>query len=330
VLVALLGAGHAVLWQVAVGRLEAGFHAWAAARRAEGWQVAHAAPERGGWPFAAALTLPDLRVGGTLSGMPAGMAWRSERVRLSIAPPLPDKLRVEAQGSQRLLRGQEEWPFSAGSLVAFLPLNTPSPGHATILARQLRLGATEEATMVAEAEAELDFRANVGGNEPAATLALALRGLSLPMATPLGREVEAMMLEAALTGPLPRGAMPPAALAAAWRDAGGTLEVRALTLRWGEVAASSAATLALDETLQPTGAGTLRVAGADRVLDALAASGTLPPASAAIARTVLPLLLRPDPAGGPLRLEVPVTLENRTLSAARIPLRRLPPVDWGR
>jgi hypothetical protein len=132
----------------------------------------------------------------------------------------------------------------------------------------------------------------------------------------------------ALSGPLPPGRSP-TLRAEAWRDGGGTLELRAASLRWGPVGARAAATLALDEMLQPMGAGTLRLTGAPEALEALAGAGLIAPRAAATARSVVPLLSRPAENGEP-EIEVPVTLEERTLAVARIPVLRLAPLAWPR
>jgi hypothetical protein len=76
------------------------------------------------------------------------------------------------------------------------------------------------------------------------------------------------------------------------------------------------------------GAGTLRLTGAEAVLDALGGAGLLPARSATLARRVLGLIARPPAEGGPPQVEVPLTLEDRALSVARIPVARLPPLAW--
>jgi hypothetical protein len=120
----------------------------------------------------------------------------------------------------------------------------------------------------------------------------------------------------------------PSLRAEAWRDGGGTLELRALALRWGAVGAQAAATLALDEALQPMGAGTLRISGAAAALETLVEAGVVGRRAAATARGVLPLLSRPSAETGAPEVEVPVTLEDRVLALARIPVLRFAPLDW--
>ncbi|HEY8612868.1 MAG TPA: DUF2125 domain-containing protein, partial [Roseomonas sp.] len=116
--------------------------------------------------------------------------------------------------------------------------------------------------------------------------------------------------------------------AATWRDAGGTLELRQLDLEYGPATAQASATLALDDALQPMGAGTLKLTGAEAVLDALARDGLLTPRNASLARRVVSVLARPPSEGEPPQLEVPLTLEGRGLAVARIPVARMPALVW--
>ncbi|MBD0274782.1 MAG: DUF2125 domain-containing protein, partial [Acetobacteraceae bacterium] len=60
----------------------------------------------------------------------------------------------------------------------------------------------------------------------------------------------------------------------------------------------------------------------------LAEAGLLDRRAAGAARAFLPLLARRPPEGGPPVVEVPLTLERRSLALGRIPVARLPPVDW--
>ncbi|MDQ1081567.1 DUF2125 domain-containing protein [Pseudoroseomonas cervicalis] len=314
-LVLLLAALHGLAWYLITDRLEQEALRWAEARRAEGWQIAHGPPRRGGWPLAASVTLPEPRL-----ALPEGLSWQAEALRLSLHAEAWDRLRLEPGGAQALRLGPIDLPYSAARVEAEIPLRAPLQG-VPLLAEALRLGPPGQMLEVARLDGTL-----LPGGDPRA-VQLAATGLVLPAPTPLGQRIEAATLDAALTGPLPPGP-DLARRAAAWRDAGGALELRGLTLRWGGAAASAAATLALDAALQPAGAGTLRLAGAERLLDALVQSGSLGARNATLARGLLPLMQRPDPAGGPPQLEVPAALENRTLSVARLNLLRLPELRW--
>lgn len=333
-LAGLLAAAHAALWQFMASQLESGFAAWVQVRRAQGWRVEHAPPVRGGWPFSATLGLGAVRVEGGAATIPGGFAFASDRVVLRVTPPRLERLLVEFTGPGRLRLGAADLPFAADSLVAALPLerDTP-PGSAEVSAERLRIGTPGGALELRRGTLELTGSSSATEGEAALTVALAAEEVDLPAApagragTAFGRRIASLAADLSVTGPIPPGRQP-AARAEAWRDGGGTMELRSLTLRWGPVGAAVAATLALDEGLQPMGAGTLRLTGAGEALDALAEAGVVGRRAAATARTVLPLLSRPSAESGAPEVEVPVTLEDRTLAVARIPVTRLPAWGW--
>lgn len=329
ILLALLAAGHGLLWYWLGNRLEEGFAAWAAARRAQGWQVEHGPPRRGGWPLAATLTLPQFRLEGAA-------AWRAEALVLRLSPPRLDRLGLEAQGRQSLRLGSADFPFVAGRLTASLPVESGAlPSEAVAQATQLRILAPAGETGIGDARLEFHARPAAAKGEPALALRLAASDVTLPPALAeaspivarLGPGLERLAADLALTGPLPP-AGDPSRDAAAWRDGGGRLELHSLELRWGRVAATAMATLTLDEALQPMGAGTLRLAGGGEVLDAAASAGLVTPRVATTGRTVLALLSRTPPEGGPPRIEVPLTLEDGVLALGGFPLARIPPWVW--
>jgi hypothetical protein len=329
----LAAAGHALLWLWLCGRLEAGFAAWAAARGAEGWRVEHGPPRRGGWPFAAALALPEFRLRGGAGLLPGGVDWWAEALTLRVAPPRLDRLALEAPGRHRLRVGEAAaLAFTAGRLDAALPLGsgTDGPDEGAATAQRLRFGAPGGAVEVAAAS--LDFDARPAGKGVGTALRASAAGVALPPGLPgtdrLGRVVDRIGLDLALTGPaIPPGGAP-ARRAAAWRNGGGALDVRALDARWGEAAASASATLALDAALQPAGTGVLRLAGGEALLDAAGSAGLLSPLNAVAARFALSALSRAPPEGGPPRAELPLALQDRTLRLGPVSLGRLPALDW--
>ena len=268
-LVAALAAGHALLWQLVGDRLEEGFAAWAASRRAEGWEVAHGPPRRGGWPFAATLTLPELAPG------------RRRR-------PLPGRrggLAGGGAGAAHLApHGSTGWWWRCRDATTCASAERRCPSRADRLERRPAARAADAAAAARRSSAEarraalrhartapsrsraasLGIGAPPTGAEPATALRVSAADATLPPGLPgtarLGPAVERVGLDLLLTGPVPPG-RDPARRAAAWRDGGGALEIRTLDARWGEVAASASATLTLDGALQPAGTGTLRLVG---------------------------------------------------------------------
>jgi hypothetical protein len=321
----LLGFAHAALLWWMGGQIQLALESWAAARRAQGWQVEYGPPGRGGWPLDAALRLPTVRLAR------GGLEWRAEAMRLSLRPWRPDRLHVTAEGAQSLALGGAPMALQAGGLGADLTLNGNAPPlDGTLHGEALRLEGPTGPFSLENLQASFNSRgttATAAAEVAATAFNLRLHGLALPGSQPLGQRIEEITVQAMLQGAWGRSG-PLSAQLAAWRDAGGRLEVQGMTLRWGSMAASAAATLALDEALQPSGAGTVRLANPVQAVDALAAGGLMPPRTAAAARQILPLLTRLDSGGGVPVIELPLTLENRALAAARIPLLRLAPVSW--
>jgi hypothetical protein len=334
-LLAAIGAGHALLWRAMASELETGLRSWVQLRRLQGWRIEHAPPVRGGWPLAATLTVDQVRLDGMAATLPGGMTLTSERVVLRVVLPRLDRLLVELPRQQRLRVAGAEYPFTADTLVAVLPLEpgTP-PSSAEVSADRLRIGTPAGGLELRRAKFGVQGSSSATEEEEALTLVLSAEGVMLPTApaggaaAAFGRRIDAVGAELSLSGPIPPG-REPVRRAEAWRDGGGTAEVRSVSLRWGPVGAKASATIALDETLQPMGAGTLRLTGAMAALDALAEAGVVASHQATLARTVVPLLSRPSPEGPP-EIEVPLTLEGRTLALARIPVLRLVPLDWPR
>jgi hypothetical protein len=334
-LLAATAAGHALLWQQVVDRLAEGFATWTAIRRAEGWHVAHGPPRRGGWPFTASLTVPEPRLAAGTDLVPGGAEWRTGSVVLRINPLRPDRLTLEMPGRHALRIDGAALSVVAEHLDVALPLRGDADPRETVAAeaRGLEIDMPERAAAIRSASLRIGMADENGGGRPATALRLSVADMTLPPGLAgtarLGSTVERIGLDLILTGPL-GPALDPARRAAAWRDGGGALEVRALDARWGEAAASASATLALDGALQPAGNGTVRISGGDALLDAAGSAGLLSPFAAAAARVALRALTRAPPGGGgPAQAELPLALRNRTLNLGSVPLARLPALDWG-
>lgn len=340
-LLAVVAAAHGLAWHWATGALAVGFSDWVTQRRAEGWQVAHGPQTRGGWPFAAQLRVDEMRLEAPSRGGQAGFAHDATRVVLQLAPPQIDRLAILFEGPQRLVVGGTVVPFAAERLTLAVPLapGLPPPGL-ELTATRLEALLLEGAVTIRAARVSLQpapqgapggvAAARAAEAEPAVAIAINLQGMMLPPSPAtmaLGREIDALSAEALLVGPLPLPG-PPAIVAAAWRDAGGALDVPSVTLRWGPLVGDARLALALDGALQPAGSGTLRVTGAAETLDALTRAGLIAASAARTAQAVAVLFARPPPEGGPPRVELPVALANGTLSVARVPLLRLAPIAW--
>ena len=163
----------------------------------------------------------------------------------------------------------------------------------------------------------------------ALTFAVSADSISLPESRywTIGQDITAIVLEGVLNGPM-TNEPGLAAQARFWRDGGGSLDVSRLTIDWGATRLDATATLALDDDLQPMGAGTGKLVGYGVALDALAANGVFGHAAVQAAKAMLSLLASTSAEGKPEVVDVPLSLQFRTLSVHQVPLVRFPELEW--
>jgi len=332
-LAVLAGVAHTFAWLWLTGALTVGFSDWVTQQRARGWDVEHATPERGGWPFAARLTVPDFRLAGSTATLRQGFTWRAGQIALTVAPPHLDRLSITAEGPQRLTSGGLTLPYTADRLRILLPLDpTPPPRPTEFLLEGLDATGPEGPVTASRILAVIS--PEHGGPEAGVHLHLTASQIVLPpgqAAHPFGRTIESATADAVLTGP-PPSPIPMTAVerAEAWRDAGGRLELQDVALRWGPLIGALRMTLQLDDALQPQGDGRLVLERPAEAVGAVAAARMIDARAATGAQAMLALLARVPEGGGAPQVDVPVALERGTLSLARIPLLRVPHVAWPR
>jgi hypothetical protein len=327
----LIVAGDALLWWYATRQLRAGLDRWVAAQRSAGWTIGMAGQRTGGWPLAATLTVPDVAIQGAHRLLPQGMSWTADRMVLRLSLLHPATLQIAAPGMGRLrLGGGPEVPYAAGQLAVAVPLQTGGPPPALDLrADRLAIDLPDRPVTVDRLTAHIVVAPAATQAQPAVAVLLEAAGVGLPPAMhwALGPRIASLSMDAALDGPLPaEGGL--AERATTWRNDGGVLELSRLDTAWGPLRLRASARLALDSDLQPTGRGDARIAGYDATADALAAHGVMAPSAAIAAKAVLSLLAHAPDNGGPSEVDVPLTLRRRTMSMQRIPLLRIPELDW--
>jgi hypothetical protein len=127
-----------------------------------------------------------------------------------------------------------------------------------------------------------------------------------------------------------KGAVPDGPLAqaiAAWRDAGGTIELDHLHLNWGGLGASATGTIALDQDLQPIGAFSGGIEGFDTILSALVEARRLGAEEAALAQIALSALAKPGPDGKP-QITTSFTIQNGKMYLGPVKLGDPPRIIW--
>lgn len=321
-------AAYAVYWWIAAGGIRTGIDDWAAERRAAGWTVSYGEVSVGGFPtrLRAQAMAPDIAA----PAAPVPWRWRAPVVtatarpwnlrNVALAAPEPHRIDL-AGGPRRRPLIVEAATLSAALIIGDdgrLRTMTADLGRLTVAAA----GRGPASSIAAQS-------ATVALTGPdAATAAITLLEVDLPAgaATPFGRHIERVTLEAAIKGPLGPGSLH--AALRAWRDAGGTLEVGNLTVEWPPLSLAAQGTVALDPDMQPIGAMTAYIRGYREAIEILVRSGAVRPGDAATARLVLGLLARSPAGGGPPRVKAPLTVQGRRLYVGPVRLMRLPRVVW--
>ena len=184
---------------------------------------------------------------------------------------------------------------------------------------------------VAAADLSADAHAVAQRGETWLQFTLAATGVDLPPppsgAWAFGPHIDAATLAGTIAGPSPPPSgvddpPTPYALATTWRDGGGTLDLRDITIRWGTLDLAASATLALDADMQPAGTASLQLANPAAAIDTLTEAKLLPATVAMAVR-----LLAPQSSSGQ-KLDVSLAVRDRTLSLGPVRIARLPELHW--
>jgi hypothetical protein len=162
--------------------------------------------------------------------------------------------------------------------------------------------------------------------DPSVALAFDLRQVQLPLTIgPLGDNVDELAFGVTVKGAIPNGTF--AEAAAAWRDAGGTIELDNLRLHWGGLGATATGTVALDQELQPIGHFSGAIQGYDQILTALVQGGQMRATDAGLARLALTMLAKAGPDGRP-EIHTAFTIQNGQMFLGPAKLGKVPRLTW--
>lgn len=328
----LLIAGDFVYWRIAAERLRNGYRAWVAEQSAAGWQIAASEASISGWPGSAVVAVPTLSLRHQGPEIPGQIAAAAAEVTLSVPLFVPTALRISVGGPLHVRVGNgPDLILSSAVNAVSVPLVASEQRTVVAEAQQLRMepaaGTWRTTIGSLNTRAEIDIAAD--GTAPPVTFTVDADAVGLPAAMkwPLGPTIASLSLNGEVNGKLPQPT-DVAKWAKAWRDGGGSLQIDHLAVTWGPLRLTGGATLALDDELQPMGSGNGRIVGYAAALDQLAAGGVLTKSAATAAKAVLSLLADTSGDDEPGAVEVPLTLQYRTLSMRQVPLVRLPEVDW--
>jgi hypothetical protein len=141
----------------------------------------------------------------------------------------------------------------------------------------------------------------------------------------LSHTIDELAMGFTVKGAVPHGNL--AQAATAWRDAGGTIEVDNLHVRWSGLGISANGTLALDRQLQPIAAFSGGIEGFGVILNALVAADQLTEEQAALVQIALTSLAKPGPDGQP-QITAPFTIQNGKMYFGPARLGKAPRIVW--
>ena len=143
----------------------------------------------------------------------------------------------------------------------------------------------------------------------------------------LGNTLEKLSFELAFNGYLDTQAIDNKKLIR-WRNAGGSLDVNSIFLKWGSIQIYANGTLALDENLQPIGTFVTQIISADKLVNGLIKSGALSKNNSILIQMALAALTRESNENKNKIIEIPITLHNSKISIGPISLLKLPIIIW--
>jgi hypothetical protein len=329
VVLLVLAGGYAAFWHVVAGRVESGLVDWAQAQRTRKIDLTWQKIRVGGFPLAIRIELEDAALRD--EALAPSPQLRLKALSASARPwdfadwrlAAPDGLRAELAGAP----GQPPLMFSAARAQGVVSVD--DLGGATLWLRLADAAADAGIRLpirAADAWISLPPAPPTSHTEPAAGVAVILHQLQLPAPVPpLGSLIDELAFGLTLKGALPPGPLPQSL--AAWRDAGGTVELDNLRLKWGTLGATATGTLALDQNLQPIGGFSGAIEGYDQILTALVRNGDMRPRDAGLARLALTMLAKAGPDGRP-EIATSFTIQNGEMYLGPAKLGPMPRIAW--
>lgn len=310
----LLAAGLAFFWWIAQARLMATLATEAAALRSQGWQIDYQVGATSGFPLTVETEVTDVRL---LRPSPRGeIVWQAESLTLVWSPlrPATTTAHLPTESLLRLTSGEKSLSGRLHVAGGEVRITGPRSGGRVALALDRpSLSIDHPQPLILRAEGltlDLHDLGTHGRDHLAATVQgrVTLDRLTAPQMTPLLAEPLSITAGLTVMGDPPAVFMAPAL--AEWRDRGGTIEVRPLSLALGGFALEGEGTVTLDRLMRPLAAGTAKVRGFVEGIDRLIAVGLVTERDGRLARLLLSAVATADPQTGQPSLSVPITVQD--------------------
>lgn len=287
-----------------------------------------------GFPFTFSADLSGIIVSGRDSR--GAWEWRAEKAVMHLSPWLTRDATFDLAGNHKVR-------FRAGRVPLNLDIDTAeAPGSIRagdgdepdiLTIRPKRIAVREVTTNASLSANAANLQVFLYGRrtlntEPAAGVLLELSGVALPdemgkylgpKLTRLGAEVQVL---SALPAPLNRQNL------ARWRETGGSVEVKNLSMEWGPLTVDGSGTMTLDGQLQPEASFAARMTGFEEAADALVAAGLIGKREAESVKLLLSLMAKRSNPGAPAEIRTPITIQDRAIFVGPARLARMPTIRW--
>jgi hypothetical protein len=327
--VLVIGGGYTAYWFLVARRIEAGIVDWALSQRADKIDLSWQKMRVSGYPVAFRVDLGS-------AALRDGAITPSPELHV---PVLSGTARPWDFADWRLAAPEgftADFAAAGGTAPAKLIAQTADgvvsiqPEDGWTLRLTLRDTTVEAGAPVlvglAHTTLTVPPRPSRGHADSVMALAVGASPVKLPRGVgPFGDAIDELDFGATIKGAIPSGKLADAV--ATWRDAGGTIELDNLRLKWGALDATATGTIALDQELQPTGGFSGAIQGYDQILTALVQNGQMRASDAGLARIALTLLAKTGPDGKP-EIRTVFTIQNGQMFLGPAKLGRVPRITW--
>jgi Uncharacterized protein conserved in bacteria (DUF2125) len=316
-------AAYAGYWRYAAGQFDRSVAGWIAEREAEGYRIQMTLAPVEGFPLWLSTEVGDPAV----AAPDDAWTWRGPTFHLRSRPWSPLAFTVHLPGAHHFATQGRDFELAAAGADGRIAYGFD--GRLTDFAVELRQASLTEVGEPPIAAARITLGARVpppdDGGIASVTLAFEaeVADLALPstMRPALGPLIAAASTAGRVAGPILPGPLPTAL--AAWRDAGGTIELDRFQMRWGPLGLDGSATVALDDALQPLVAASCEMQGIGPTFDALMDAGVIDREHGPLGKQLLLGM-----AGADGKLKLPLTLQGGFLYVGPIKLMPVPPIAW--
>jgi hypothetical protein len=324
-LIAFLAAGWTAYWFVMADRAAGWIAAWAAPAPGKVWHGSFGASEVSGFPFSMDVRLSDPEV--TWQGRSGGAVWQGEWLIASFRPWSVSAFDIALPPQQfvSLVEG--------GNLRMAALSMSAGKGHVAIADNRAQAVRAEFSDLVIDfaqnrppvAADRLLVEVETVPGEAAWDIALQADNASFQAQAPEPFQgvVPLFIASLRLNGDIPEG--PLEQRLAAWRDAGGVVDVHALKLVWPPLDIEGDGSVSLDRQMRPLGAFTADIVGYREAVEAFAAMGRLTQNQANLALAGMDAMARTGE-DGVKRLSVPLSMQDGHLYIGPLMLGDLPPI----